>query len=217
MEFFIYFLYSFLWWQILSITVISTGYHRYFSHRAFKAPIWYEYYVLFLGSLSGSGPLLGWAGVHRLHHNHEDTELDPHSPKYKGLWAVFTSTFDVPAIKHRTVKDLLRNPRVMMFYKYHKYIRIATIVLGLILLPFEWFLILIISPMIYARIGFGLINAFCHDINGGGAKNSHLVNIIAGGDGFHKNHHENPRDWKIGKKWNELDPGAWFISLIRKV
>lgn len=212
----IYLLYSFLWWQIISITVISTGYHRYFSHRSFSAGVWYEYYVLMIGSLTGSGSLLGWAGVHRMHHRYSDTENDPHSPRYKGIWKVFTSTFEVPPIKYSSVKDLLKNPRVMFFHRHHRKIRLLTFLLGAGLLPFPWFLVLVVSPMLYGYFGFGLINAFCHDRVSGGAKNSHLVNIFAGGDGFHKNHHERPGDWQIGKKWHEFDPGAWFIRLIRK-
>ena len=212
----IYLLYSFIWWQFLSIVVVSAGYHRYFSHRAFKAPVWYEYLVLSLGTLTGSGPLLGWAGVHRMHHNYADTEKDPHSPIYKNFWRVLTSTFKVPSIKHRHVVDLLKNTRVMWFYKHHNAIRIVTFLGFALLLPGEWFLVLIVSPMIYSYIGFGLINSLCHASDGSGARNSHLINILAGGDGFHKNHHDNPKDWQIGKHWYELDPGAWFIRLIKQ-
>lgn len=210
------FVYSFIWWQFMSIVVVSSGYHRYFAHRAFKAPVWYEYLVLSLGTLTGSGPLLGWVGVHRMHHNHTDTELDPHSPKFKGFWTVLTSTFKVPSIQRRHVKDLLRNKRVIFFYKNHLKIRIITFFLGIILLPFEWVIVLLVSPMIYSYIGYGLINTLCHSMDGSGAKNSHLVNLLAGGDGFHKNHHDNPRDWKIGRKWYEMDPSAWFIRLIKE-
>lgn len=208
-----YILYSFIWWQILSITVVSSGYHRYFSHKSFNAPIWYEWYVLLLGSLTGGGPLLGWAGVHRLHHKHSDTEHDPHAPKHVGFWKVVTSTFKVPHIERRFIRDLLRNPRVMWAYRYHKYLRLAAFSLVLVL-PLEWFFVFVLSPMIYGYIGFGLINAFAHTKDG--ARNSHLINIFAGGDGFHKNHHERPSDWQIGKKWYELDPGAWFIRMIKK-
>ena len=209
----IYLLYSFIWWQILSIVVVSSGYHRYFAHRAFKAPIWYEYLVLTLGTLTGSGPILGWVGVHRLHHNHSDTEKDPHSPKYQSILRVLTSTFKVPPIHHRHVIDMLKNPRVMWFYKYHLEIRMSTLTLSALFLPFEWYLILIISPIIYGYLGFGLLNTLCH--LGEGVRNSAFVNIFAAGDGWHKNHHERPRDWQIGKKWWQWDPGALFIRMIK--
>jgi stearoyl-CoA desaturase (delta-9 desaturase) len=212
----IYVIASFIWWQILSITVISSGYHRYFAHRSFSASTWYEWYVLSLGTLTGGGSLLGWVGVHRMHHKHADTQHDPHSPMYKGALRVLTSTFYVPPIKRSSVRDLLRNYRVVLFHKYYKHIRIATLVLGFIVLPIEWFVVFVISPIVYAYIGFGAINTFCHDRHTGGAKNSQLVNILAAGDGFHKNHHDAPTNWKIGKAWYEFDPGAAWISIIKK-
>lgn len=207
-------LYSFIWWFFLSSIVVSAGYHRYFAHRAFKAGVWYEYMVLILGPLSGSGHVLGWVGVHRLHHNHSDTPKDPHSPKYQPIWRVLTSTFKVPPIKRRHVADLLRNKRVIWFYKNHTVIRIITFVGGFVFISFDWFLILICMPMFWGYLGFGLLNTLCH--SGKDVKNSMFVNLFTGGEGWHANHHERPRDWQIGKKWYEMDPGAWFIRLIKK-
>jgi fatty-acid desaturase len=205
--------YSFIWWLFLSSAIISAGYHRYFSHRSFNAGVWYEYIVLILGPLSGAGHVLGWVGVHRLHHNYSDTIQDPHSPKYQSIWRVLTSTFKVPAIKHRHVVDLLKNKRVMWFYRYHNHIRVGTFLFSF-LLPTWVAITFIYMPMVWGYLGFGLINTICH--YGEGVRNSAFVNIFTGGEGWHANHHENPKDWKIGKKWYEWDPAAWFIRLIKK-
>ena len=205
-----YVILSFIWWQILSVTVVSSGYHRYFAHRAFNASKWYEYYVLFLGTLTASGPLLGWVGVHRLHHNHTDTEDDPHSPRHQGFIPVLTSTFKVKAIKHRVIKDLLRNKRVMWYYRNHMVIRLCTAVGAFVLLSFPMFLVLFVSPMIYAYIGFGTINAFAH--KDGKIFNNHWLNILSAGEGYHNNHHKNPRAWRLGK----YDMSAVFIRMIKK-
>ena len=205
-----YVILSFIWWQILSVTVVSSGYHRYFAHRAFNASKWYEYYVLFLGTLTASGPLLGWVGVHRLHHNHTDTENDPHSPRHQGVIPVLTSTFKVKAIKHRVIKDLLRNRRVMWYYRNHMIIRVGTAIGAFVLLSFPMFLVLFVSPMIYAYIGFGTINAFAH--KDGKIFNNHWLNILSAGEGYHNNHHKNPRAWRLGK----YDMSAVFIRMIKK-
>lgn len=205
-----YVILSFIWWQILSVTVVSSGYHRYFAHRAFNASKWYEYYVLFLGTLTASGPLLGWVGVHRLHHNHTDTEDDPHSPRHQGFIPVLTSTFKVKAIRHRVIKDLLRNKRVMWYYRNHMVIRLCTAVGAFVLLSFPMFLVLFVSPMIYAYIGFGTINAFAH--KDGKIFNNHWLNILSAGEGYHNNHHKNPRAWRLGK----YDMSAVFIRMIKK-
>ena len=65
----------------IAIIGISLGYHRYFSHREFKATAWLEIIMLYCGLLCGGRSLLGWAGVHRMHHIYADTENDPHSAK----------------------------------------------------------------------------------------------------------------------------------------
>ena len=45
----------------------SIGYHRYFTHKAFKTSKTKENILLFIGSIAGLGPILGWAGIHRKH------------------------------------------------------------------------------------------------------------------------------------------------------
>ena len=209
-----YILVSFAWWMFLSSAIVSAGYHRYFAHRAFKAPIWYEYLVLLFGPLSGSGPALGWVGVHRLHHNHSDTEKDPHSPRFIPRWKVLTSMFDVPPIPRKAVKDLLRNKRVVWFYKKHKPIRLLVFILFLLITGPIWTFWLFIMPMVYGYVGYGLLNTYCHSKET--VRNLWWANILTGGEGWHANHHENPRDWKIGKEWYEWDWGAWWIRLIKK-
>lgn len=208
-----YTLISFIWWQLLSALVISAGYHRYFTHKSFEAPVWYEYLVLLLGPLSGAGHVLGWVGVHRMHHAYSDTEEDPHSPKFKGFWKVLTSTFKVQSIPRKFIKDLLRNKRVIWFYKYHIYIRIGLLVLAFLLLPTEYFIIFFITPFFYGHIGFGLINSLCH--KDGIVRNSWVANVFTGGEGWHINHHNNSKDWRIGKTWWQWDLGAWFIKMIK--
>jgi len=203
-------LYSFLWWQFLVITTLSSGYHRYFSHQSFEAPTWYEYLVLLLGPLSGTGHAIGWAGVHRMHHAHSDTEQDPHSPIFQNFWRVLTSTFTVDHLPSKYFKDLFKNKRVKFFYKYHIPIRLITFVLGFLLLPLFWFLALICLPMFWGRLSFGVVNTIGHWY--AEPRASLLANILLGGEGDHKYHHENPGSFRISKYW---DPAGWFISLIR--
>jgi len=119
----------------------------------------------------------------------------------------------VPYIPRKFVRDLLRNKRVMFFYRHHNKIRLGSFLVGLILLPIEWFIIIFITPVLYGYLGFGLINAMCH--KNGVVRNSWIANIFTGGEGWHVNHHENSKDWRIGKTWWQWDPGAWIIKLIK--
>src|SRR5262245_54781964 len=72
---------------LLYITGISItgGYHRYYSHRAFKAHPFVEPFLLFFGSMSAQGSVLRWGYDHRVHHAFVDTDKDPYSIN-KGFW-----------------------------------------------------------------------------------------------------------------------------------
>src|SRR5581483_5648287 len=65
---------------------ITGGYHRYFAHRAYRTSRLFQFVLAWLGcSAMQKGPLW-WAGHHRGHHKHSDTEDDPHSPVVRTLW-----------------------------------------------------------------------------------------------------------------------------------
>ncbi|MCC6283927.1 MAG: fatty acid desaturase [Phycisphaerales bacterium] len=69
-------------WAMATVTAggITVGYHRLCTHRSFSAPAWVRYALAAAGSMAVQGAVFRWAGEHRRHHHHSDTEGDPHSP-----------------------------------------------------------------------------------------------------------------------------------------
>jgi stearoyl-CoA desaturase (Delta-9 desaturase) len=63
---------------------ITVGYHRFFTHKSFKAPRPVGVALAAMGSMAVEGPLLRWVATHRRHHQHSDGEGDPHSPHTHG-------------------------------------------------------------------------------------------------------------------------------------
>jgi len=59
---------------------ITVGFHRLCTHRAFSTPAPIRYAFAVAGSMAVQGPVIEWCGAHRRHHQHSDTEDDPHSP-----------------------------------------------------------------------------------------------------------------------------------------
>lgn len=59
---------------------VTVGFHRYFTHGAFKAKRWLRITLAVAGSLSLEGSLIQWVADHRRHHAFTDREGDPHSP-----------------------------------------------------------------------------------------------------------------------------------------
>lgn len=66
---------------------ISMGYHRLHTHRGYKVPKAIEYFLAVCGTLALEGGPIYWVAAHRCHHQHSDTDLDPHTPRHGGFWA----------------------------------------------------------------------------------------------------------------------------------
>lgn len=204
---------SFLWWQIIATVAISGGYHRYYSHKSFEAKPWYQYVVNFLGIFSGAGPVLTWVGVHRMHHAHTDTEHDPHSYRYKGFWTIYLNTWGYHSIiNKRFLKGMLGDPVVKWFYKNYFKINLAIIVVFLAIDPL-FFIFGYAIPVVFAFHGYSILNTLGH--KDAKPRNTWVANILTAGEGWHANHHEDGKDYRIGRRWWQWDPAARFIKIIK--
>ncbi len=82
MTFFLSVLAGFAISNLISITYVSVFYHRGLSHRALELSPGLRWWVLRTGFwVTGVDPK-GWTALHRMHHRHSDTELDPHHPEH---------------------------------------------------------------------------------------------------------------------------------------
>jgi stearoyl-CoA desaturase (delta-9 desaturase) len=208
------FLLSFLWWQVIAMVSISAGYHRYYSHKSFKAGKFYEVVVNFLGFFSGAGPALTWAAVHKQHHAYSDTPLDPHSYAHKGWFAVYVNTWGYNYfIKRKFIKTLLQNKILMWFYKYFYKINLAIVSVMFLIDPL--FMIFGYAiPVVFAFHGYGILNILGH--KDAKPTNSWVANLLTAGEGWHANHHRFAAKPYIGIEWWQFDPTKHFIELIRK-
>ncbi len=91
-----------LLWLMATITSlgVTVGYHRLCTHKSFKTPAALRYAFAAAGSMAVQGPVIQWCGEHRRHHQHSDTERDPHSPHMgpdgswgEGFWATLRGGF----------------------------------------------------------------------------------------------------------------------------
>lgn len=200
MDIFCYVFFGFLWYQVIAIFGLSMGLHRYFAHKQFEASKTYEVISLTLATLAGARSPLGWIGTHRIHHAYADTDKDPHSPDFLGFWNVLFNRWTMNDLwsfnKRRFIKDLIKNPRIMFFHKYHKYIHIG-LALTSLLFGIEFFIIFIVIPFILGVFGYGLFNAAGHkDYK---PRTNFWINILSAGEGFHDIHHKNPRQFRLHK------------------
>jgi stearoyl-CoA desaturase (Delta-9 desaturase) len=59
---------------------ITVGFHRYLTHRSFRAKRWVRVSLAVCGSMAIQGSPIQWVADHRKHHRFSDKEGDPHSP-----------------------------------------------------------------------------------------------------------------------------------------
>ena len=90
-------------------------------------------------------------------------------------------------IPRKFIVNLIRNPRVMFFHKYGKYIFIFHWIITALLFGVN---AVIVNSMLYvlSYVGFGILNLYGH--NAKGPANNFLINLIAPFEGNHKDHHD---------------------------
>jgi stearoyl-CoA desaturase (delta-9 desaturase) len=100
---------------------ITAGYHRLWTHRAYKATKTLEYTLAILGAGVVQGLIAWWARAHRAHHRYTDTDLDPYNA-HKGLFYAHIGWLIVKPRRKpgpADVSDLRSNPVVIWQHKYY--------------------------------------------------------------------------------------------------
>jgi len=196
-----------IWSQIISHFGASILLHRYYCHKQFSVPVWFEIIGLYLLSVAYIRTPIGWIASHRMHHSYVDTSKDPHSVTYLGFWKVFTTTWTIPNIPINFAKDLYSNPRLVFLHNHHKKILACHWLISFLISPY-FFISYALIPFIFAKLGFGLLNTVGH-INKGGA-NVPWLNFFIAGEGYHKEHHTNPMQTRLHK----YDSAGWLATKL---
>ncbi|MDE3055073.1 MAG: acyl-CoA desaturase [Verrucomicrobiota bacterium] len=226
---------TFLFWTsfallFLSGLAITCGYHRLYSHSAYKAHPITEVFFLFLASLAGQGSALRWCYDHRLHHAFVDTEKDPYTVK-KGifhahmLWMFWKSS----PIDSKVVSDLMRNRLLRFQHDYYGLCfffsnAIVFLTAGFIcgdywgaFLYTWWFRLLLLHHTTWC------INSLAHYwgtqnySQEHSAVDNYIISLITYGEGYHNYHHTFAYDYRNGIRWFHFDPSKWLIWLLSRV
>src|SRR3954462_6507308 len=104
---------------------IPVGFHRLFTHRAFKTGKAVRAVLAALGSMAIEGPVISWVADHRKHHASSDKPGDPHSPHVDhgvGLKGALRGLLPAPVgwlfihtergLKSRYAPDLIADPQI---------------------------------------------------------------------------------------------------------
>ncbi|MDP4686023.1 MAG: acyl-CoA desaturase [Salibacteraceae bacterium] len=222
----------------LSLFTQTFFHHRYAAHQMFTmSKGWEKVFQVMSFVFQGSSYLSAntYGILHRMHHAHADTELDPHSPKYdKNLFAMMWRTktiysnicYDRVEVDPKWKKDL---PEWKSFEKFADAwpVRLAW---GLFYIWFYvtfathwWMYLLLPIHFVMGPAHGAIINWFAHRVGYTNfkvkdtSKNIMPVDIFMMGEGYHNNHHRFGARANFGVRWHEIDPVYIWIYLFDKV
>ena len=226
---------------------ISVGYHRLLTHRSFACPRWLEHALAVLGACSWQGSPMNWVAMHRMHHQHSDEPADPHSPRRSFFWshmgwfliydpAIYNiSTYD------RYARDLfqdrfykwLERPRVwrnIQMAQWAAFLFVGALIGGIstaslsgaVQLGASWLLWGVVVRTVAVWHITWSVNSVTHlwgyrNYNtSDDSRNNWVVGYI-NGEGWHNNHHAEPRCASYGQRWWEFDVYYVMIRILERV
>jgi stearoyl-CoA desaturase (Delta-9 desaturase) len=210
-----------LYW--LRIFSIGAGYHRYFSHRAYRAGRVFQFLLAFMSQSSAQKSVLWWAAKHRHHHLHSDTESDIHSPRHRGfiyshLGWIFARVHD--QVDLTKVADFARYPELMWLHKFELappvLLALATFAIG------GWPGLIVgffLSTVLVYHATF-CINSLAHVrgrkryVTADDSRNNWLLAIFTMGEGWHNNHHAYQSSVRQGFRWFEIDVTFYILKAL---
>ncbi|GIU52499.1 fatty acid desaturase [Shewanella sp. KT0246] len=213
---------------------ITAGYHRLWSHKAYKAHPVMRFLFALGGALALQNSALHWSSDHRIHHKHVDNnDKDPYSAK-KGFWYSHIGWMlrEYQASRYHdynNVRDLQKDAIVMWQHKHY----LALVVLMNIGLPafLGWLNDDIISMVLMAGLlrlvvvhhCTFFINSLAHIwgsqpyTNKNTARDNGVIALLTYGEGYHNFHHIFENDYRNGIKWWHYDPTKWLIKSMHWV
>ncbi len=225
---------------------ITVGFHRHFTHRAFRAKRWLRVTMAVAGSMAIQGPVVRWVADHRKHHRFSDRDGDPHSPWRYGrsfralskgfLWAHLGWLFDVEQTsQERYAPDLLEDRAIAGVSRSFHWLVVASLLLpplvgGLwgwsfkaALTAFFWGSLVRVCLLHHVTFS---INSICHitgrhpfktrDRSG----NVWWLAIPSMGESWHNLHHADPFSARHGVLRGQIDTSAriiWILEKLRQV
>jgi stearoyl-CoA desaturase (delta-9 desaturase) len=202
---------------------VTGGYHRYFSHRAYKLNRFWQFCFAFLAQTSGQKGALWWAAHHRDHHLYSDRKEDLHSPVHEGFWWSHLGWILSDEYDHydpKRIADLVKYPELRWLDKFHL---VPTILYGAAIYyiggyaAFVWGY-LVATVVLYH--GTFLINSLAHIwgtrrfATPDESRNNFWLALVTLGEGWHNNHHYFMSATRQGIRWWEVDITYYVLKML---
>ena len=215
----------------LTIIAVTLYLHRSQTHRGVTFHPVVNHFFRFWLWLTTAMVTKQWVAIHRKHHQYSDVEGDPHSPTlfgiknilFRGVYYYYVTAKDARmtlSYGKGTPEDWIEKN---IYSKYNYAGVCLMLIINVVLFgwigPIIWLIQMLWIPFWAA----GVINGIGHWFgyrNGTTRDNSHNIlpiGIWIGGEELHNNHHLDPANPKLSKKWFEFDAGWFYIKVLEKL
>ena len=215
----------------ITIVCVTVYLHRGQAHRGLIFNPILSHFMRFWLWLTTGMTTKQWVAVHRKHHQNTDVEGDPHSPHVFGIWKLVfggvkyynqAGSDAVMVMKYGagTPKDWIERK---LYTPHHKIGILLMLVIDLLLFGSCGFLVWGVQMLWIPFWAAGFINGIGHwwgYRNGETKDHSRNVvpwGILIGGEELHNNHHLDPANPKLSRRWFEFDIGWFYIQLFRVI
>ncbi|HET6290837.1 MAG TPA: acyl-CoA desaturase [Amycolatopsis sp.] len=221
---------------------VTVGYHRYFTHGAFKAGRPLRVALAIAGSFAVQGSVIFWVASHRRHHAFADREGDPHSPwlfgtspsaLLRGFWHAHMGWMFSREVTNydRFAPDLVADKDLRVVNRYFWLWITLSLALPAVLgglISWSWWGA--VTGFFWAglvRIAFlhhvtWSVNSICHMVgerpfaSRDKAANFWPLAILSMGESWHNSHHADPTCARHGVLRGQVDVSARVIWLFEK-
>ena len=209
------------------MVVVTAGYHRYFSHRAFRTSRVFQFLLAIGAQSAAQNGVLWWASHHRWHHRYSDTPLDVHSAIQRGFWYAHVGWIlqDAWSTDLKLVPDLAKYPELRFLNRPGiDFLPPALLGLAFLLIGGTHALIwgFMVSTVLLWHGSFA-INSLTHLFGRqryatkDNSRNHWLLALITTGEGWHNNHHHYPSAANQGFFWWEFDLTYWVLRMWQAI
>jgi stearoyl-CoA desaturase (Delta-9 desaturase) len=207
---------------------IGAGYHRYFSHRAFKTGRVFQFILAFMAQTTTQKSIIWWAAKHRHHHRHSDTEDDVHSPVrrsfiYSHVGWIFDRKHGNDVFDWDSVKDLTKYPELMFLHRFEQTPSLIAIMLCWLIGGWSGVVVGFFWSTVAVYHGTFAINSLAHVhgskryLTGDESRNNAWLAFVTMGEGWHNNHHAYQYAARQGFRWWEFDPTYYLLRGFEKL
>ena len=170
-----------------------------------------------------------WVAIHRKHHRFSDQPGDPHSPHVHGFWNILLKGVSYYRLEGQDANTMMAYGRGTpldwierkLYTPYNFYGIGLMLAIDIALFGF-WGLAVWLTQILWIPFwAAGVVNGVGHWVgyrNGqtrDQSRNVVPIDIVVGGELLHNNHHLDPGNPCLSRRWFEFDAGWMWLTVFR--